>query len=134
MKTVELLRVFKRTDGTFGILSVDGFPSCLTVERQWLDNHRGISCIPAGHYLCHRVNSPKFGNTFEITNVPGRSEILFHSGNIDDDSHGCVVLGENFEPWIDGRLSVQSSKIAFSQFMTAMKNQNEFPLLIKEVS
>lgn len=133
MKSAELLRIFQRLDGTFGILSIDGFPICLTVERSWLNNQIGISCIPTGQYLCRRVQSPKFGDTFEVTNVLGRTEILIHSGNVDDDSHGCIILGENFEPWTTGQLSVASSKVAFGEFLKAFEGQDKFELIIRGI-
>lgn len=134
MKDVQILRAVKRADGVFGIFMVSMYPICLTCERPWLNNQIGISCIPAGQYICRRVKSPKFGDTFEVTGVSGRSEILIHSGNIDDDSHGCIILGENFEPWKTGQLSLASSKIAFGQFMREMEGQDQFTLTIKEVS
>ena len=140
MKYAEIVRVFGRPDGTFGILSVGdertiaGFnPICLTCERPWLGNQRGISCIPTGQYTCLRVNSPKFGDTFEVTGVPQRSEILLHRGNIDDDSHGCIILGENFAPWTTGQLSIASSYNAFAEFLHEMKDQDSFSLTIREV-
>lgn len=134
MKDVQILRAVKRLDGVFGIFMVCMYPICLTCERPWLNNQIGISCIPAGQYICRRVKSPKFGDTFEVTGVSGRSEILIHSGNIDDDSHGCIILGENFEPWKTGQLSLASSKIAFGQFLREMEGQDQFTLTIKEVS
>lgn len=134
MIQAEILRLFKREDGTPGVLSIGGMPICLTMERKWANNQIGISCIPTGQYLCKRVQSPKFGDTFEITGVSGRTEILFHSGNIDDDSHGCVILGECFEPWKDGSLSVQSSKIAFREFLARLKGENQFVLNVREVA
>lgn len=134
MKDAQILRAVKRLDGMFGIFMVSMYPICLTCERPWLNNQIGISCIPAGQYICRRVKSPKFGDTFEVTGVSGRSEILIHSGNIDDDSHGCIILGENFEPWKTGQLSLASSKIAFGQFMREMEGQDQFTLTIKEVS
>lgn len=134
MKDVQILRAVKRLDGVFGIFMVSMYPICLTCERPWLNNQIGISCIPAGQYICRRVKSPKFGDTFEVTGVSGRTEILLHSGNIDDDSHGCIILGENFEPWKTGQLSLASSKIAFGQFMREMEGQDQFTLTIKEVS
>lgn len=133
MRNVQLLRIFKRTDGVFGVLSIDNFPLCLTCERPWLNNQKGISCIPTGHFGPKRVNSPKFGNTFEVP-VEGRSEILFHSGNIDDDSHGCIILGEEFNKWTTGQLSVSSSKIAFALFMQELVGENEFQLEVKEIA
>jgi len=53
----------------------------LTLELPWLDNEREISCIPAGTYKCERLNHPRFGHCWWVKDVPGRSEILFHSGN-----------------------------------------------------
>jgi hypothetical protein len=133
MKHAELLRIYKRQDGVFGALSINEFPICLTVERPWLDNKVGLSCIPPGQYLCKRVESPKFGVTFEVSKVPGRSEILFHSGNISDDSHGCIILGESFNRWSTGQLSLGSSRIAFSEFMQELSGQDSFQLQITEV-
>lgn len=133
MIKVEINRCFSRNDGTFGMLSIDSFPICLTLERQWQNNAKGISCIPAGSYLCKRVISPKFGRTFEVTGVPGRDAILFHAGNIDDDSHGCILLGEELSVWkADGSCSIASSKVAFLDFMARLSGIDEFELLIKE--
>lgn len=134
MINAELLRVFKRPDGTFSILTIEDMPLCLSVERQWLNNQVGVSCIPTGLYLCRRVQSPKFGDTFEVTNVSGRTAILFHSGNVDDDSHGCIILGESFEPWKDGTLSVQSSRTAFDEFRNRLKDVDQFQLQIREIN
>lgn len=133
MKELQIYRIIHRADGTFSIVMVDQYPICLSVERPWLNNQIGISCIPTGQYLCRRVNSPKFGWTFEVTGVSGRTEILFHSGNIMDDSHGCIILGESFEPWKTGQLSIASSKVAFGQFMREMEKQDSFKLTIKGV-
>jgi len=68
--------------GTFGTIQEENQPPfALTLEREWHLNERNISCIPAGNYQCKRVQSPKFGNTFEVKDVPHRSHILFHKGN-----------------------------------------------------
>jgi hypothetical protein len=64
---------------------------CHTVERPWLKNGRNVSCIPAGKYIVKMTNSPKFGLTYKVTNVPGRTHILFHKGNSIDDSFGCIL-------------------------------------------
>ena len=123
-------RTHFRNDGTFGVLAIDGLPICLTLERQWLDNRKGESCIPAGCYIAARVQSPKFGNTFEVLDVTGRSKILFHGGNIDDDSHGCILLGEQFNIWSDGTCSIASSKVAVAEFLQRTTKVNEFELEI----
>lgn len=132
MKSFVLLRVAKIEDGTFGVLKDGEIPFCLTVERPWLNNERGKSCIPVGTYICRRVNSPKFGNTFEICDVPNRSAILFHKGNLYIDSHGCVVVGEQFEPLGDKNAVLASGK-AFAEFLQRTEGINEFNLDIFEM-
>jgi len=122
---------FTSTDaGTFGVMLDEGIPFCLTIERPWLNNLREVSCIPTGIYICKRVNSPKFGNTFEVTNVFGRSEILFHKGNIMDDSHGCIILGEQYE-LLNGKPAVIASGKAFEEFLSKTKDVNEFVLGVR---
>jgi len=120
-----LKRIAENIYGTFGVLLKDNIPFALTVERRWLENIRGASCIPAGRYDCVRVRSPKFGNTFMIADVPNRSEILFHKGNIQDDSHGCIIIGEQFES-LSGRCAILSSQKGFSEFIELTKDVNEF--------
>jgi len=129
MGIFKLVRISMISDGTFGVLLEENIPFALTVERPWLNNEKGVSCIPGGSYTCRRIDSPKFGNTFEVTNVPGRTEILFHKGNVDDDSHGCIIIGEQFES-LGGKVAVLSSAKGFSEFLDRLKNRVFFDLEI----
>lgn len=92
---VTLTRVQKFT-GTFGILAIDDFPLCVTLERPWLNNEPDTSCIPDGHYSCIPHDSPSHPSCWEITGVAGRSAILIHVGNFIGDSEGCVLVGTSF--------------------------------------
>jgi len=117
---------------TYGVLVSKDVAFAVTLEREWLDNKPSVgnvagSCIPSGTYVCKRVNSPKFGNTFEITGVPNRSHILFHSGNIDDDSRGCVLVGEAFNP-VKGKDGITSSREGFAEFLRRTETVNTFNL------
>jgi len=127
MKTFTLRTISLRADNTFGVLLDGDLPFCVTVERPWLNNAKGVSCIPAGVYLCKRVNSPKFGNTFEVTGVPNRDAILLHKGNLASDSHGCIILGEAFDP-IKGEDGVAHSGDAFAEFLRRTTGLDEFTL------
>lgn len=129
MRIFNLIRITEINDGTFGVLLDDKVPFALTIERRWLNNEKGISCIPVGSYICLRVTSPKFGNTFEVMAVPGRSEILFHQGNVDDDSHGCIIIGEQFE-FLGSKVAVISSAKGFSEFLDRTKLLVSFSLNI----
>lgn len=129
-----LQRLTKSKDiPTFGVLFFEtGIPFALTLERAWRNNEKGISCIPGDEfYDCHRINSDKFGDTFEVTGVKGRDEILFHKGNIEDDSHGCILVGEQFEI-LNTTPAIVASKHGFDEFLSITKDLNFFVLHIKE--
>src|SRR5574341_631744 len=128
---MKLVRVARNSEATYGVLVQGDIPFAVTLERPWLDNQKGESCIPASHYICRRVESPKFGNTFEITDVPGRDAILFHKGNLSDDTHGCILVGEQFNPVL-GRPGITASKEGFAEFLNLTSMTNEFPLEIVE--
>jgi len=129
---VKLSRIASRNDGVFGTIAVDGMPIAVSLERPWLDNKTSISCIPAGIYTAKRVNSPKFGNVFEVTNVPNRKHILIHSGNIAEDTQGCIIIGESFNVWSTGQCSVASSRIAFAELMQLAEAVDSFEIEIAE--
>lgn len=139
MKYMDLLRVALRNDGTFGVLldkgedpmSV-GEPFAVTCEEVWQNNQPQVSCIPAGVWLCKRVQSPKFGNTFEVTEVPGRSHILFHKGNNTNDTLGCILVAESYER-IGGVLSVAQSGKGYDEFMIRLADTDKFMLSIREL-
>jgi len=96
MQEARLVRVESGDNSTFGVLSFEGVPVCVTVERAWKDNAANISCIPIGTYRVAKTNSHHFGLTWEIKDVPERSHILMHKGNVATDSKGCVVVGSTF--------------------------------------
>ncbi len=129
MKLFNLVRISGIEDGTFGVFLDGEIPFCLTLERQWLNNRVGESCIPSGEYICQRVNSPKFGDTFEVKDVTDRTAILFHKGNLMDDSHGCILVGEQFEP-LNGKNGVLASGKAMDEFLKRTQGENEFNLSI----
>jgi hypothetical protein len=114
------------------VLLDEGTPFCLTLERLWLDNRVGESCIPLGTYTCERTVSRKFGVTFEVTRVPGRSAILFHKGNLMEDSHGCIILGEQYER-MEGKTAVLASGKAFEEFLARTAGIEEFELQVEQV-
>lgn len=91
-----LRRTSSSAPGTFGLLLAGGKTLCVTCEEPWLDNRRGVSCIPAGTYRCVKFNGVRFKDVWEVTGVPGRSAILIHAGNTVADTEGCVLVGKSF--------------------------------------
>ena len=127
-----LQRVSSTEYGVFGVL-LDALeiPFSVTAELPDLGNQVGISCIPMGRYLCKRVMYNRGGyETFEITDVTGRTHILFHKGNVPtEDAKGCVLIGELFEP-VHGKPAIQQSGKGFKEFMKMFEGRDEFTLVI----
>ncbi|MBI9080273.1 MAG: hypothetical protein JEY79_11110 [Pseudodesulfovibrio sp.] len=129
----ELTRLEKSEDGTFGVLKLDGKVFCVTLEPPDKGNAPDISCIPEGVYLCKKVNSPHFGPTYEIANVPGRTNILFHPGNIKRDTHGCILLGRHYGPCNGGR-GVITSGATCRDFLAIAASVDEFELRVTKAT
>ena len=54
----------------------------------------GHTAIPAGRYLANITYSSRFGRyMLELQKVPGFSYIRVHSGNTDEDTDGCPLVG-----------------------------------------
>ena len=128
MKTMRLKRIHGDETGTYGAI-IDYRPFAVTLEDPWKDNLPNISCIPSGIYTCERIVSPKFGNTFQIMDVPNRTHILFHRGNTQEDTQGCILLGEKYEP-VAGKPGIQFSGQGYREFMGKLTGINEFELVI----
>jgi len=133
-----LLRFAESDHGTSGVFVLDAF-SCMTMELPWRDNAPNLSCIPDGQYECVVRHSPRFGDVYHVTNVEGRSWILFHNGNWAGDrirglrtnSNGCILVGKN-HAYISGQRGVILSKLTLAALMEFSKG-HAFPLMIKSV-
>ena len=117
------------TVGTLRIQNQNLVWNCKTLELPWLDNRPQMSCIPKGRYMCNRVKSSKFGETFQVLDVDWRNGILFHAGNTAKDTHGCILLGLNSE--IHGNSAVLlNSRAAMQQFRQILSGFDFFDLVI----
>lgn len=87
---------FKFTpEETFGRLTGDPIASeVFTIERPWLDNQHGISCIPVGTYDVEKYLSPTKGDVWQVMNVPNRSNIEIHAANMASQLEGCIAPGD----------------------------------------
>jgi hypothetical protein len=112
-----------------------------TCEEEQQDNKPNISCIPAGRYVCARARYNKGGyETFEITGVPGRSKVLAHVGNTEEDTAGCILIGKGIGVLVRAdedshkrvpKLAVTASVFGFREFMDEIGNViHSFPLTI----
>lgn len=127
---MRLARTSYTPSGTWGILHDDKeLPVCVTLENPWIDNVPRVSCIPLGLYQCIRVDSPKFGVTFQVAGVHERTHILFHKGNTEFDTSGCILLGSRFGQLSDVPAILESNP-AFRLFMGLHATEDNFELAI----
>ncbi len=115
MNIYKIRRLRTNQDGTFGNFCIDDDMVCVTAELPWDDNLPNKSCVPTGTFTFEAFSSPVHGATWKATNIPGRSNIEIHTGNIPlKESLGCIIVGENFGE-LDGKPAVLNSKMALRQ-------------------
>ncbi len=136
MTMLVLKRIASNSEATQGVLIKDGIPLCLTLENPWLENRVRVSCIPGDtQYNCTKVDSPKFGHTWQVNEVRGRTHILFHKGNTAENTLGCILLGSYYGELYNSEQelynpAVLASKRAFEYFMGLMAGYDQFVLRI----
>lgn len=127
---LNLLRNKFREDGIFGELTAPNF-HCFTLEHSY-------DCKPKlsdGTYTCkrgeHKLKDGVPFITFEIMDVPGHWGILFHVGNYNKDSEGCVLVGTGIGNTSKKGLMLTASKQAFAKFLDLLKDCDEFTLTVE---
>ena len=119
-------RVASNTDETLSIVSIDGKPFCFGLEDEYRENKVvGETRIPSGEYKItlrtvggfHARYLEKFSSFHRgmlwIRDVPGFEYILIHVGNTDEDTAGCLLIGDGAT--IDGSIKIIQSSIAYKK-------------------
>lgn len=123
-------------DGAFGYLTrdINSEQVAVTCERTFGADDEPTVVIPPGVYRCvrgvHSLDGVHRFETYEITGIPGHSGLLFHTGNTEMDSKGCVLLGKHFGQMGDV-MAVLDSRVAFRDFMDLMNLADVFQLTVK---
>ena len=110
---LDVLRFSSEQDSTSGLLfDVTGKRKflCYTLEDEYRDSKiRGETRVPAGTYKIqlrteggfHERYKNKYGGKHKgmlhVTNVPGFEYILIHTGNTDEHTSGCLLVGDSQE-------------------------------------
>lgn len=123
-----LVRLEQSEQGALGVLLLDGIILACALQPDQNDKTRYY--IPAGEYVCRRFHGTKWPNTFEIL-VTGHTALLFHAGNVESESLGCVLLGSSFSK-LKGQRAVINSGATFREFLEATKSVDEFPLKVED--
>lgn len=123
-----LLKRFSGADeSTLGLLSVDGRFFCYTLEDQFNEPKvPGETRIPAGRYQIKLRNeggmTVRYGDRFDfhegmlhLQDVPNFTFIYIHTGNNDDHSEGCILVGDGQIQNITERGQVTSSVAAYER-------------------
>lgn len=92
-----LKRIFKGENYTIGKLHIDGEYFCDTLEDAIRDiKVYGETAIPAGTYKVTITLSPRFRRWLPLLHdVPYFEGVRIHRGNTAEDTHGCILVGQN---------------------------------------
>lgn len=132
---LKLSRVEFRPDGIFGLLyNSMGVKIASTLEHSCLSGVTWFAKVPPGSYSCvrgtHRLHDGVPFETFEVAGVKGHTGILFHPGNWNRDSDGCILLGRDFGRIGDIKMIVDSRE-AFAAFMKLQAGVDRFSLSVE---
>ena len=106
--------------------------ACMSLELPYVNNERGVSCIPTGSYTAKKINSYKFGDCIAIDSVINRSQILIHYGNYYTQTRGCVLVGRFFSDLNkDGFKDVLLSRLALNDLLLSLSDSFHLWVLSK---
>lgn len=121
------------TLGSLNVISNDAtIFKCDTLELPYKDNQSKISCIPKGVYFCQKVGATKNipYEHISVMEVPNRSGICIHTGNLYTQILGCVLVGCGYgDINKDGQKDILNSKLTYTKLMKILPLQ--FKLIIK---
>lgn len=130
-----ITRVENREDGIFSEIKNAKMEVLFhTLEHAYETGTQWLPKIPNGTFTCVRGPHRLHGMTqdfitFEITGVDGHVDLLFHWGNWNADSEGCILLGEGIAQSSKGQM-ITSSKVAFEAFMKLQEGLDQFQLTV----
>lgn len=127
---LQLKTVAVRDDGCYSVILFKGKPFAVSVERTFNPGEAGHGkqvVLANGKYRCTATQYHKGGYaTYEI-HVPGHTRVLFHKGNTEDNSLGCVIVAESFGN-LNGKTAVLDSKGGFQELISLVGGTHEFEL------
>jgi len=104
---IKVIRTQFGKDATNGMVFIDGLFECYSLEDQYQEvKVMHETCIPEGKYDIkfrttggfHSKYSSRYGamhhGMLHIQDVPGFQYILIHTGNTDEHTSGCLIVGD----------------------------------------
>ena len=134
---LQVVRTQLGKDATNGLLFIDGIFECYTLE----DQYQAVkvmheTCIPEGTYeikfrtvggfhtrYAQRYGADHYGMLW-LQDVPGFEYILIHTGNSDEHTSGCLIVGETQQDLdISKDGFIGSSTVAYKKMYAKVANQ-----------
>jgi hypothetical protein len=135
---LNLLRFSSQREDSLGILmATDAFWNfmCFTLEDEYrIKKVAGETRIPSGTYAIrlrkhggfHSRYSARFPNIhqgmLELIDVPGFTDILIHCGNRDEDTAGCILVGDAVSENVTEDGTLMRSVAAYRRIYPAIAN------------
>lgn len=126
---------------SLGVLTV-GAIRYQTIERPWLNNQQGVSCVPVGRYRLMRHTSEAHPHTWALVNPalhvvhfedPGhpdwRALVLIHVANWSRELRGCCAPGMGRQRYGDSWM-VTGSDRAFRAIVATLPWTDDHTLTI----
>lgn len=122
---IELFRFWSDNDFTLGLVRIDGIGECFSLEDEYREvKVKGETRIWANRYqlklrlvespmtLKYRKIYPWFDWHIQVMDVPNFDYVYIHTGNNDDHTDACILLGETAD--VDGFIG--RSRKAYERF------------------
>jgi hypothetical protein len=129
---LRLTRFSGGDEATLGLLRVDGKFFCYTLEDQFNEPKvPGETRIPVGRYKIDLRTEGGMTQRYEkrfdfhagmlwLRDIPDFQFVYIHTGNNDDHSEGCILVGDGQVQNVTERGSVQSSVAAYTRLYQAI--------------
>lgn len=133
---VQIQIVKETSEETLSKLIINGVDQCFILEDQYREvKVKGDTRIPKGIYEIelrpegghNERYLKKFGADFHkgmihLLNVPNFKYILFHIGNTDKDTAGCLLCGMGYSK-INDRITIQRSTDAYKKVYPIIRDR-----------
>lgn len=147
-KQINVKRISKGSDSTIGLLTIgEGITEhlfCYTCEdEQRVKKVANETRIPAGRYEIKLRNAgsmnARYSERFSyhsgmphLQDVPNFEYIYIHIGNDDDDTSGCILVGDGQELFTDGGGKITKSAQAYERLYMKIRDwlENDFTVFV----
>ena len=147
---IDLIRTQFGSDATNGMIFLDGVFECFSLEDEYREQKiRGETCIPEGSYEVvlrkeggfHQRYSSRYSfhkGMLWVKSVPNFEWILFHLGNTDENTAGCILVGDTQQDLdVSKDVFIGSSGNAYKKFYPkvaeVLENGEEVTLNVSKI-